>query len=306
MQEVRRGIPLGGENYLRRFPVWFDFRGNSSVLLSEAKALSAAGQLRGDLEAEDLAQKQAQWLVGRNPFSASVMYGEGYDWTPLYSVRSGQMVGALPVGIETKGFDDAPYWPTQICWTYKEVWTQPVGQWIWLMQDISVPATVRATANPASHEPVEFHEQKSGQVTIATLSQRDGEFNIHLPEGHYDVRQGSAHTSVTVLPDGFYDVDLRLDRVLDFKVTSQDLGHNEVLLRVSAEGAGRHTFTMRSDNLTLKESVQQEINLTAGNVREAVWHAYVVSPKTPWVAVVIPDGTLSKRREVTGAEIPHK
>src|ERR1700751_4514824 len=81
---------------LRRFPVWFDFRGNSSVLLSEAKAVSLAARLRGDLEAADLAQKQAEWLVGRNPFAASVMYGEGYDWTPLYSVRSGQMVGALP------------------------------------------------------------------------------------------------------------------------------------------------------------------------------------------------------------------
>src|ERR1022692_2775035 len=303
VQEVRRGIPLGGENYLRRFPVWFDFRGNSSVLLSEAKALSAAGQLRGDLEAEDLAQKQAQWLVGRNPFAASVMYGEGYDWTPLYSVRSGQMVGALPVGIETKGFDDAPYWPTQICWTYKEVWTQPVGQWIWLMEDISVPATVRGTANPASHEPVEFREQQSGQVTTAPSNSRDGEFNIHLPEGHYAVRQGSVHTSVTVLPGGFYDVDLRPDRVLDFKVISEDLGHNEVVLRVSAEGAGRHTFTLRSDNLTLKEPGKREIELSSGGVREAVWHAHEISPKTPWVAVVIPDGTLSKRREVTESEI---
>ena len=36
------------------------------------------------------------------------MYGEGYDWTPLYSVRSGQMVGALPVGIETKGIATLP------------------------------------------------------------------------------------------------------------------------------------------------------------------------------------------------------
>ena len=104
LQQVRRGIPLGGDYYLRRFPVWFDFRGNSSVLLSEAKALSVASQLRGDLAGEDLAQKQAQWIVGRNPFSASIMYGEGYDWMPLYSVRSGQMVGAIPVGIETKGF----------------------------------------------------------------------------------------------------------------------------------------------------------------------------------------------------------
>jgi hypothetical protein len=202
VQEVDRGIPPGDENYLRRFPVWFDFRGNSSVLISEAKALSAAGQLRGDLEAEDLAQKQAQWFVGRNPFAASVMYGEGYDWTPLYSVRSGQMVGALPVGIETKGFDDAPYWPTQICWTYKEVWTQPVGQRIWLMDDISVPATVRGMANPANHDPIEFREQKTGRITSTSLSPRDAGFNTRWPESRYDVRQGSVHRSVTVLPGG--------------------------------------------------------------------------------------------------------
>lgn len=303
VQEVRRGIPLGGENYLRRFPVWFDFRGNSSVLLSEAKALSAAAQLRGDLEAEDLSQKQAQWLVGRNPFGASVMYGEGYDWTPLYSVRSGQMVGALPVGIETKGFDDAPYWPTQICWTYKEVWTQPVGQWIWLMEDISVPATVRVRANPAGHDPVEFRAQKNGELALAVASSRDGESNLHLPEGRYDVRQGSVDTSVTVLPGGFYDLDLRPDRVLDFKVTSQDSGHHEIVLRVSAEGAGRHTFALRSDNLTIKESRNQEINLSPGSVREVVWHANVVSTKTPWVAVIFPDGSLNERRELTGTEM---
>ena len=303
VQEVRHGIPLGGENYLRRFPVWFDFRGNSSVLLSQAKALSAAAHLRGDLEAEDLSQKQAQWFVGRNPFAASVMYGEGYDWTPLYSVRSGQMVGALPVGIETKGFDDAPYWPNQICWTYKEVWTQPVGQWIWLMEDISVPVTVRGTANPASHDPVEFREQKSGQLTMTAPSPRDGEFSLHLPEGRYTVRQGSAHTSITVLAGGSYYVDLRPDRVLDFKVTSQQLGHNEVILRVSAEGAGRHTFTIRTENLTLKGAGQQEINLSSGSVRETVWYANVVSTKTPWVAVVIPDGTLSERREIAGSEV---
>ena len=52
LNEVRRGVPLGGEYYLRRFPVWFDFRGNSSVLLSEAKALSTAAQIRGNIDAE--------------------------------------------------------------------------------------------------------------------------------------------------------------------------------------------------------------------------------------------------------------
>jgi hypothetical protein len=71
---------------------------------------------------------------------------------------------------------------------------------------------------------------------------------------------------------------------------------------MSAEGAGRHTFTIRSDNLTLTEPAKQEIDLSSGHVREAVWHAHVVSPATPWVAVVIPDGTLSERREITGTK----
>jgi hypothetical protein len=306
VEQVRRGIPLGGEYYLRRFPVWFDFRGNSSVLLSEAKALSVAARLRGDLEAADLAQKQAEWLVGRNPFAASVMYGEGYDWTPLYSVRSGQMVGALPVGIETKGFDDAPYWPNQICWTYKEVWTQPVGQWIWLMQDISVPTTVQATADSASAGPIVFRDQKGNRVRSLEVSPGHGEFTTQLPEGHYRVEQGSVHTSITVLPGGVSHIDLRPDRVLDFKVTFQELGKDEVIVKVSAEGAGRHRFAVRSDNLAVKEPATLAVDLIPGSAREILWHARVVSPETPWVVVIAPDGNLAERQEATGARLSSK
>jgi hypothetical protein len=304
LEEVRRGVPLGGEYYLRRFPVWFDFRGNDSVLLSQAKALSTAAQLRGDLEAIELAEKQAEWLLGRNPFAASLMYGEGYDWTPLYSVRSGQMVGAIPVGIETKGVDDVPYWPTQICWTYKEVWVQPAGQWIWLMQDLGVPASVRGRANPGSREPVEFREQKSGQVISTTPDPSDGRFSLHLAEGHYEVRQGPVHTSLTVLPAGVYDIDLRGDRALDFKVAFQDVGHQEIILIVSAEGTGLHSFTIRSHDLVLREKERQVIELTSAAPREALWHARVSSPDSPWVALVIPDDDLGRRREVTGPALP--
>ncbi len=300
LEEVRHGVPLGEGSYLRRFPVWFDFRGNSSVLLSEAKALSAAAELRRNLEAEDLAQQQAQWLVGRNPFSSSLMYGEGYDWTPLYSVRSGQMVGALPVGIETKGYEDAPYWPTQICWTYKEVWTAPVGQWIWLMENLSVPATVRGMIDPAGHGPIEFRESTSGVTITADHVSLDGEFSIRMPEGQYDVQHGSAHTTLTVLPGGIYSLDLRAERVLDFRVLSQDVRQNEIVLRVSASGAGDHTFAVRSDNLSLSQPSVQSIHLTPGGKKEIIWHARVVSPETPWVALVIPDGDLRRRTEVNG------
>jgi len=305
IEEVHRGVRLGDDSYLRRFPVWFDFRGNSSVLLSQAKALSAAARLRRDLDAEDLAQRQAQWFVGRNPFSSSLMYGEGYDWTPLYSVRSGQMVGALPVGIETKGYNDDPYWPTQICWTYKEVWTAPVGQWIWLMDDLSIPATVRGLIDPANREPIQFREEQSGQL-IAVPSSAGSEFSVRLPEGRYVVQHGSDRTSLVVLPGTTYSLDLRANQVLDFKVSSDATEHNGIVIRTLANGAGDHTFSIRSDNLVLSGAMTQNVNLSGGTQKEIIWHAHVISTETPWVALVIPDGELSKRVEVTGASAPRR
>jgi hypothetical protein len=300
LEQVHRGVPLGGEYYLRRFPVWFDFRGHSSVLLSQTKALSAAGQLRGDLEAEDLAQQQAEWLLGRNPFSASIMYGEGYDWTPLYSVRSGQMVGAIPVGIETKEYNDAPYWPTQICWTYKEVWTQPVGEWIWLMQDLHGASVVEGDADVSSREPIEFRDQRTGGLTQVGVDPRNGKFRIQLAQGGYSVRQGTAHTTLTALSGGVYYVDLRASRVFDFNVSVQATLANELTLRIHADGAGVHTLEVKTHNLKIDGPSTPTIELRPGHDVELVRHAQILASGTPWVIVVIPDGSLSAHREVTG------
>jgi Glycosyl hydrolase family 9/Cellulase N-terminal ig-like domain len=300
LEQVHRGVALGGEYYLRRFPVWFDFRGNSSVLLSQTKALSAAGQLRGDLEAEDLAQRQAQWLLGRNPFSASVMYGEGYDWTPLYSVRSGQLVGALPVGIETKEYNDAPYWPAQICWTYKEVWTQPVGEWIWIMQDLHGAPVVDGTADVSSPQPVEFRDEKTGRVTQVAADPNSGTFRTQLPEGSYSVRQGAAHTTLTALSGGVYHVDLRASRAMDFKVSVETARDNKLTLHIHAEGAGAHTFEVKTYNLGSTDAGTLTVELRPGHDAELVSHATIVSPGTPWVIIVIPDGSFNAHREVTG------
>lgn len=303
LAQVRHGVPLGGDYYLRRFPVWFNFRGNSSVLLSEAKALSTAAEARGDLDAADLAQKQAQWFVGRNPFSASIMYGEGYDWTPLYSVRSGQMVGALPVGIETKGDSDAPYWPTQICWTYKEVWTQPVGEWIWLMKDLNGAAVVHGITDTDEHGLIELRDQRTG-LTKTALPDRDGAFRVLLPQGSYTVRQGSTRMSLTSLSGGIYDVDLRCDKAVDFKITPGKDAAGDLVLRVSAHGSGQHQFSLRADNLELKEAAQQTVDLHSDTDGEVIWHAHITNAETPWVAVVVPDGMLNNRREATGIAQP--
>lgn len=152
-KQVLNGIPLGKGHYLRLFPVWMDYRGHFGTILPQALSLTYAARVRGDLESANLARHQMEWIVGRNPFSQSTMYGVGYDFPPLYTPSSGDIVGALPVGIQTRNENDAPYWPVQNTWTYKEVWVHPVSQWIWLMRDIEGSSV---TKNPDLHQDKAF------------------------------------------------------------------------------------------------------------------------------------------------------
>lgn len=45
--QVREGAPLGSGYYVRAFPVWFSYRGNYNVLLSEAVSMNTSAAFRG-------------------------------------------------------------------------------------------------------------------------------------------------------------------------------------------------------------------------------------------------------------------
>jgi hypothetical protein len=126
---------MGDGYYLRAFPVWFTRRGNYGVLLSQAKGLATAARLRGDREAADLVETQLQWVVGRNPFAQSTMWGEGYGFVPQYSVSVGDITGSLPVGMMTRDNRDLPYWPASNTYVFKEVWVHPSARWLAILED---------------------------------------------------------------------------------------------------------------------------------------------------------------------------
>ena len=77
--------------------------------------------------------RQLEYIVGYNPFAMSTIYGDGYDYPPLYGAYAGDVVGAVPVGIETFENEDAPYMPTQVNATYKEIWTHTTAGVMWLL-----------------------------------------------------------------------------------------------------------------------------------------------------------------------------
>lgn len=131
--QVKNGIQLGGDFYLRRFPVAYQFRGFHAVLMGKAKAAFILSDLLKDKFLKDVATRQLEYIVGYNPFAMSTIYGDGYDYPPLYGAYAGDVVGAVPVGIETFENDDEPYMPMQVNATYKEIWTHTTAGVIWLL-----------------------------------------------------------------------------------------------------------------------------------------------------------------------------
>jgi hypothetical protein len=294
--QVTNGVPLGQGHYLRLFPVWMDYRGHFGTILPQAQALINAAHLRGDPESAALAQHQAEWIIGRNPFSQSTMYGEGGDFAPLYAPFPGNVVGALPVGVQTRGDHDVPYWPVQSTWTYKEVWVHPVARWIWLMRDLAGPALVEGQAD----SPVEFMANGSEPGTVTRANPTNGLFRAMLPEGKYAVRFRGEEQARIFLPAGTYHLDLRPGQALDFEITKLSSHDGEVRIRVSARGNGSHRFSIRTDNLTLPDA-QKELSLNAGGVGTLEWSGRITSLNSPWVAVVIADANPAIRKELMGA-----
>ncbi len=135
--QLKKGVQLDNEHYLKRFPVWFSiFNGNTAVHLSTGKAAALCGKFLNDEELMRIAREQLYWTVGKNPFGQSLIYGEGHNYPRMDSFSSGEMTGEMPVGIRTWGNEDIPYWPRTVNATYKEVWVTSAGKWISLVEAV--------------------------------------------------------------------------------------------------------------------------------------------------------------------------
>lgn len=134
--QLKNAVKIGQNLYIKRFPVWFSFRGNNAIILSAGRAAAILGNLLQDQGLTDMAAGQLQWMVGKNPFNQSMVYGEGHNFAQQYTVSSGEMVGEMPVGMQTFGNEDEPYWPQFNNATYKEVWVGNAGKWMGLLSDL--------------------------------------------------------------------------------------------------------------------------------------------------------------------------
>ncbi len=294
-RQVLNGIALGKGHYLRLFPVWMDYRGHFGTILPQAQALMSAAHLRGDLVAAQLSAHQLEWIIGKNPFAQSAMYGEGYDFTPLYTPSSGHLAGALPVGIESREETDAPYWPVQSTWTYKEIWVHPVARWVWLLSDLTGAAIV----DGQSDSTITFKEITSGQELKVEPDFATKHFHTSLPEGNYSVKSNGDAQTISLLPASTYNIDLRSSHALNFEIVSSTNTKGEIIIKINARGSGNHHFNIRTDNLIINNQ-QKELLLKAGQTNSFEWRAHVASADTQWIALIIPDDDLQQKKEVKG------
>lgn len=128
--QLAGGVQIAPHLFVKRFPVWYSFRGNNGVILATAESAALMGQVLADPKLAALADGQLRWIVGNNPFDQSLLYGEGHHYQSQYSNSSGEIIGEMPVGVETKENEDVPYWPQFNNATYKEVWIVTATKWL--------------------------------------------------------------------------------------------------------------------------------------------------------------------------------
>jgi hypothetical protein len=134
-EQLENGVQLDDKHYLRVFPVWFSFKGNTTVQLATGKAAALCGNFLNDKELMDIAEAQLFWVVGKNPFGQSLIWGEGSNYPQQYTALLGETVGEIPVGMQSRFNEDTPYWPQFNTATYKEIWGTSAGKWFSLISE---------------------------------------------------------------------------------------------------------------------------------------------------------------------------
>lgn len=291
-EQLEYGIKIGPKHYIRRFPVWYSFRGNTAVQLSAGKAVSATSIYLNDYELYDIAQKQFQFIIGYNPFGQSIMYGEGYDYGQLYAVLPGDMVGALPVGMQTKDEGDAPYWPQLNNCTYKEVWVASSGKWLWMMADQYIPAKIIANFIGKYNEEVVFINKITSAKYVFSLE--NGLLNCELPAGQYDMICDDQYREITVVPGGTYNIKTPL---ASFSLKKEVFDNGKVRLVVTGIGSGKVSLELRVRGLRT-DTFKKEIDLDSDE--QVSFNCEIEDEKEAWAAVVIPDGNMDEIVSIIG------
>ena len=113
-------------------------------------------------------------------------------------MSSGDFVGSLPVGMQSRGTTDLPYWPSQNTYVYKEVWVHSSSRWLWLMEDL-LPAA--SAGDAATHTSIALTSTTTADGTITMRLTAIGT-GVHRYSLRTDNLRGTSATQTVTLRAG--------------------------------------------------------------------------------------------------------
>jgi hypothetical protein len=289
-RQLKAGQRIGNNYVVTALPANDGHFGNLHLVLTQAKGVSIAAHLRGDLDASQLAEQQLEWTLGRNPFSQSFMYGEGYDYIPLYTPMVGNIVGALPVGLPTYGSTDLPLWkPGSNEPSPHEQWIQTVNRFVYLAGNMIDPAILIGISKSI----VTIRNERTGHI-FKVQPNSIGEFSTTIPQGQYIVSANDMDHHILALSGKKYCINSLLDYTVFYETDKNKNG--TVSININACGSGKHKFALRSSNVIVTEN-EKSIVLKTGKIKQLKWIAKIIDTNKPWYVVVVPNGNIEQRKE---------
>jgi hypothetical protein len=293
------GWRLSEDIRLRVFPIWFDHirHGCTTVHMSLTAGLAAAAQVRNQRPIADLVARQMQWTFGGNPLSQCLMYGEGYDYHPLFTVLYPNIVGAFAVGMDSL-HNDSPYWPNSALFPTKEIWIVPCARALLNLAYAGMPTRITGTAKTATS----FREMRTGKMTRINA----GQFGLTLPPGDYTVTFGKIAKLITFVDGANYELYLDPSNTIELELTAKTSSNSTVEISCRVSGAGAHKVELRTFNGALKTAVT-DVRLVPGREQSLHWELQVTDLEKPWVVVAVPDSKIHEKKELFGTmrELPN-
>jgi hypothetical protein len=105
--------------------------------------------------------------------------------------------------------------------------------------------------------------------------------------------------TLTFIPAGIYNEELRSENAFDFEVSKESSSKGSFTITIRIQGSGNHKFSIRTNNLTIKDS-SKIINLKSGGKITLRWNGKAKNADEPWVAVIVADNDLANHKELTG------
>ena len=287
-------------------------RASNQCFLQSAVALVHLALAANDPALEQLARDQINWILGNNPFAVSTVTGVGTD---AILGMSGEAYIPGRVCYGAIGWDlenDVPfhsrnsraYHPVQ----WKEASVANSAPFIGAAGILCAPATVSGTVTdrgmPVSGGTVRLVR---GNRTLTATTGRDGRFGpVEVNAGGvWEAEVAGVCVPITTVSGGRYAIPIDLSSEISVTLTGPESLRAQESARIVAQvkaltgKPSKHSLELKLFNLATDEPVRN-VTVRHGTTEAVQWEVRPIKKNMPYVAVLIPDGQLVKRREWMG------